>query len=189
MKEWVVLSKQHEDFEIALKNVRDQFKNKPEMDSLTATKVMRELVSGNNTPSNVGELSDDALKSHSLYHQYRQYVFNEGGAVTEDDEINLDSDDEDVGPARPKKRRIPVKCPLTMAPMLNPYETPCGHIFSKAGLDQYLKSRKNGQPTKCPQAACKQIGVTMKSILPVKDVAEEAKSQFMESFFGASQIE
>ena len=104
----------------------------------------------------------------------------------QDDEINLDSDeDEDDAPARPKRKRIPKKCPITQMAMEDPYETPCGHIFSKLGLFSMLKKK---QVIECPQSGCLGKNVR-KSTIKMVDAHQQdkAKSQFMETFFGASQ--
>ena len=68
--------------------------------------------------------------------------------------------------------------------MVNPYETLCGHIFSKEGLDYFIQKKKTFN---CPQAGCKRKNMTKNSIKPVEQHDDNAKSQFMETFFGSSQ--
>jgi hypothetical protein len=173
MKEWVVLNIQQNNFEIALKDLQKKYNNGSETDASKASTMLRELVAAKNTPTNVDDLDETEMKHNEFYQDY-QNVVNDVDHEESDAPVNLDSDDESGGAnSRPKRIRIPEKCPLTMQPMSNPYTTPCGHIFSKEGLDSWLKSKKNT----CPQAACARKGVTKNSIKPVEDSFEKKKSR------------
>lgn len=52
-----------------------------------------------------------------------------------------------------------LKCPLTRVKMVDPVVTPCGHVFSRQGLENYQRQKtKNGTlavEVPCPTAGCK----------------------------------
>ena len=187
MKEWVVLSLQHQHFQSALKQLKEQYRTDPQKQTDQSTQCLKLLVSAKNSPTTIDELTDVALEKHPVYKEYQRCMGNEIDEDESDDAVNLDSDEEsdsDQPAHRPAKKRVPKKCPLTMQAMNEPYETPCGHVFSKAGLLQYLKSNQG----KCPTAGCTGKSVTKKSIKPVTEFEQDkAQSQFMEKMFGASQ--
>ncbi|KAL6120854.1 hypothetical protein NUSPORA_02340 [Nucleospora cyclopteri] len=45
-------------------------------------------------------------------------------------------------------------CPLSQAEIVNKYEAPCGHIFDRESIKQYLKNKK---ARKCPVLGCEEL--------------------------------
>ena len=83
MKEWVVLSLQHQHFQSALKELKETYRTDPTKKAEEASKMLRELVAAKNTPKNMDDMTDTVLHKHAIYKEYQRMC---GHEVEDEDE-------------------------------------------------------------------------------------------------------
>jgi len=101
------------------------------------------------------------VKDNADYMQFAQKleIRPSGSESNANDPNNEDDSDIEIEENADEYYTMP-RCPLSLHPMVDPRELPCGHIFSKIALTQFISSKKTTWGTaclRCPQSGCNKI--------------------------------
>lgn len=112
------------------------------------------------------------------YHLYKNFRRTIASASGENQPVNVEKyftgyqGDDDI---EIEEETVSYKCPISGGYFENPVRNPCGHIFSKNALLDYVKGkRRAGEELDCPVFGCKYL-ISDNRLEPQPYLAEEVK--------------